>query len=858
MIRSWLLFATIAIVLAPFFEPTAWADDAPSVLGWRMRDGAWAPDEPFVAGQPRATGLQAPFPQMRSLEKNPMTPEKVELGKLLFFDPILSGADTISCAHCHHPDHGFADGRKLSMGFNGLGVGPERNGGHVLGRSAPSIWNAAYHKWQFWDGRADDLEAQAAGPITNEHEMGENPDTLVKELCEIPEYVSQFQKVFGGSADEAVTFDHVTKAVAAFERTLLSFNSKFDRYAAGDTGALDAHERDGMKLFRSLKTRCFECHNFPTFADDTFRVIGVPDKGEPDHGRAGVPGEGPHGAFKTMSLRNIELTAPYMHNGAFDTLEDVIKFYAKGGGRGEPYPPQGMDDKIGKFDITDAEIADLVAFLKALTDTSLQPDPPRGVPSGLPVVSVKTKAMPAPQLVRAKASPALRQSSGSAPPTIRGLVTSHPRAAASTLQPKSVAAATPGAPLTGYSSGNMHRIPGLERIATGATPPNDIATRQGAGEGLSWVAALNGLPAGRAAGNRAAATFHVSPGQSIQSAIDRCTAGDRVEVEPGVYHQTIVIDKDGVTLVGLNRDGERAVLDGGGALADAVQSSADDLLVEGFVIRNFKGNGVLASKAQRVVFRNLIVDNAGLYGVYPVECAGVLVEGCVVSGISDAAIYVGSSRDIVVRNNEVFNNVAGIEIENCTAALVTNNSAHHNTAGLLVFVLPNNPLKVGFDTRVINNRSWANNHENFGKPGTLIANLPSGIGILVMAADRTEVTQNWIADNDSYGIVVGALSQPAGDHKLDIEPNSDHTQITGNTYRGNGYHPHSAYTERRKAPGGDLYWDGTGVGNVWRESGDVVTFPVDLLRGPATAARPAQDSTSSTDTNSSPLTGGSP
>ena len=163
-----------------------------------------------------------------------------------------------------------------------------------------------------------------------------------------------------------------------------------------------------------------------------------------------------------------------------------------------------------------------------------------------------------------------------------------------------------------------------------------------------------------------------------------------------------------------------------------------------------------------MVFRDLIVDNAGLYGVYPVECAGVLVEGCTVSGISDAAIYVGSSRDIVVRNNEVFNNVAGIEIENCTAALVTNNSAHHNTAGLLVFVLPNNPSKVGLDTRVINNRSWANNHENFGKPGTLIANLPPGIGILVMAADRTEVTQNLVAENDSYGVVVGALYAASG------------------------------------------------------------------------------------------------
>ena len=139
-------------------------------------------------------------------------------------------------------------------------------------------------------------------------------------------------------------------------------------------------------------------------------MIGVPDRGPHDRGRAGVPGEGPDGAFKTMSLRNIALTAPYMHNGAFDTLEEVIKFYAKGAGRGEPNPVEGIDDKIGKFDITDAEIADLVAFLKALTDTSLQPDPPARVPSGLPVVAVKTKATPAPALARA-AAPVARERS---------------------------------------------------------------------------------------------------------------------------------------------------------------------------------------------------------------------------------------------------------------------------------------------------------------------------------------------------------------------------------------------------------------------------------------------------------------
>ncbi len=776
------------------------SESSTDVPGWVLRGDAWHPAEPYVAGQPRATSLQLPFPKMRSLEANPQTPEKVALGKLLFFDPLLSGENTISCAHCHHPDHGMADGRKLSMGFGGAGVGPERTGGDELGRSAPSLWNAAYNKWQFWDGRADDLEAQAAGPIANEHEMGETPEVLVKELRDNPEYVELFQKAFGGTQDEAVTFENCCRAIAAFERTLLSFNSKFDRYAAGDTTALNEQERNGMKLFRSLKTRCFECHNFPTFADDSFRVIGVPDNGPHDVGRAGVPGEGPDGAFKTTSLRNIELTAPYMHNGAFATLEEVIKFYAKGGGRGEPNPIEGIDDKIGKFDVTDAEIADLVAFLKALTDTSLQPVPPERVPSGLPIVEVKTKPMPAPQ----------------APPpvTVAARVAPAPRPALASSAP-----ARPAAPLTGFSDGNLNRT--AERAVL------SIASARNAPVGpRPWVGAAS-----------VAATFTVKPGQSIQAAVDRCRAGDRVLLEPGVYQQTVVIDTDGVTLAGINRNGQRPVLDGGGTLADAIQGSGGNLLIEGLTIRNYVGNGIMTSKAANVMYRNLVIEDAGLYGVYPVECTGVLVESCTVSGIRDAGIYVGSSRDIVVRNNEVYNNVAGIEIENSVGALIENNSAHHNTTGILVFALPNNPIKECSDTRVINNRVWANNHENFAKPGTTVSNLSPGVGIVVMAADRTEVTQNRITENDSYGVVVVSLAAarlPAN-RTVDVEPNSDHTLIVANQYADNGRHPDAVFAKLLGAPGGDLFWDGSGQGNDWRESRALATFPKDLL-GPASPA----------------------
>src|SRR6266571_2032066 len=366
--KAWLgLVIATAVFLASARSGSAETPGAP-IRGYTFRDGAYQPNEPWREGQPRATGLQQAFPRMKSIEENPITPAKVSLGKLLYFDPILSGDNTISCAHCHHPDFGFSDGRKTSMGLHGQGVGPERTGGDVLARAAPVIWNAAYNPIQFWDGRAKDLEQQAEGPIQDAHGMNQNADELVKELLQIPKYVQLFQATFGGKPEEAVTFRNVTKAIATFERTLLSFNSKFDRYAAGDSYALGDSEKRGLQLFRSLKTRCFECHAITNFSDGSFRVNGVQDLEGQTHdlGRAKVPGQGPEGAFKVPTLRNVALSGPYMHNGRFATLEEVIAFYSKGGGHQFPNQSLAIDDKIGTFDITAGETADLVAFLKAL------------------------------------------------------------------------------------------------------------------------------------------------------------------------------------------------------------------------------------------------------------------------------------------------------------------------------------------------------------------------------------------------------------------------------------------------------------------------------------------------------------
>jgi parallel beta-helix repeat protein len=775
---SLVIVVAIAPVLAGALAGFAESPGAP-IPGFTFRDGVYQPNEPWREGQPRVTGLQQPFPAMKSVEQNPIAPAKVSLGKLLYFDPILSGENNISCAHCHHPDYGFGDGRKTSMGVHGKGVGPERSGGDVLARGSPVIWNAAYNPLQFWDGRAKDLEEQAGGPIQDAHEMNQNADELVRELLGIPEYVRLFQNAFGGKPEEAVTFHNVTKAIATFERTLLSFNSKFDRYANGESDALNDSERRGLQLFRSLKTRCFECHALPNFSDGSFRVIGVPEAEDQPHdpGRAKVPGQGPEGAFKVPTLRNVALSAPYMHNGKFSNLEEVIEFYSKGGGHQFTNQSLAIDDKIGEFEITAEETVDLVAFLRALTDTSLQPEAPTSVPSGLPMVQVKSKAMPAP---------------------------------------------------ISLAANKARELPGRE-----AGAPRVMAKLSANDSDVSALRSKARESEGRSSPNNNSATFTVRPGQSIQAAVDRAQRGDRIEVLPGVYHQSIMIDKAGVSLIGVQINGERPVLDGENKLGDAVQGSADDFLMQGFLIRNYTGNGVVNHRGHKVAYRDLIVENPGLYAVYPVECIGVVVEGCVVSGAKDAGIYVGQSRDIIVRNNEVFHNVAGIEIENSVRALVANNSAHHNTGGILVFLLPNNPSKVGSHTRVVNNRSWENNHENFGKPGTTVSYIPPGLGMLIMAADHTEVTHNEIFGNDSQGIqMISYLTSQVAPKKkieLDIEPNSDNNLIHDNVYHDNGRHPARTYVEQN-IPGGDIAWDGTGVGNGWQEAPGVKTFPAELPR----------------------------
>jgi len=700
-------------------------------------------------GNPGGGGLRRSFPAMNDRPDNPTTPERTELGRLLFFDPIVSGENTQSCATCHHPDRGLSDGRVLSMGAGGEGIGTERTGGRDTRRNSPTIWNAAYNFRLFWDGRANDLEDQARGPITSDVEMNQNPDELVRELKAIPEYVNLFDRAFGGSDGSAVTFDNVTRAIGVFERSLVSRSSAFDRYAGGDAEALTPAQRRGLTLFRSLKTRCFECHGFPTFANPDFKVIGVPPlPGKPeDAGRGEIAGGAPYRfAFKVPTLRNVAMTAPYMHNGRFRTLEEVIDFYSAGGGKGAGLDLPNLDDKIRQFTLTEQERSDLIDFLGALTDESALPEFPARVPSGLPIV---------PRL----------------------------------------------SPLPGQ--------PGSSRGATGI-----------GGQTLRNASTVK-RP------QRSPATWRVKSGESIQSALDRTIPGDTIEVEPGVYRESLLVDIDRITLRGLKVNGQRAVLDGNNELTDAVITSSHDFTIEGFGLKDYVNNGITVHGGKNAVFRDLEVVNTGLYGVYPVECDGVLIEDCTVTRIRDAGIYVGQSRNIIVRRNRAHHNVTGIEIENSVNALVENNDVYENTGGILVFLLPNNPSKVGTDTKVIGNRILNNNIPNFGDPTAIVGRVPPGTGMLIMAADRTEVTGNEIRGNDTFGIgVVGlAITFPKG-RQFDVGSIPEGNRIYGNVLAENGRNPAGQAKEIGLADC-DIFWDGSGWDNTWQQPG-AKSFPIVL------------------------------
>lgn len=291
-----------------------------------------------------------PLPVMQFPTDNAYSIEKAQLGKMLFFDPRLSGSNWIRCSTCHDPALGFSDALPRTIG----------NGQKELGRHSPTVINTGYNPVQFWDGRAKSLEEQALGPIQAEGEMNQNLDDLVKELNDIFEYVRLFKQVFG---EEGITPINIAKAIATFERTIVSRNSSFDKYLAGDKKAMSQNAINGMNIFMG-KARCMLCHNGPNFTDNEFHNIGVKPAGplKMDNGRYAITKAiDDKGAFKTPTLRHITKTAPYMHNGTEKTLHDVIEFYNSGGD-----VKKNLSPLMAPLNLTKKEKDELVEFLKTL------------------------------------------------------------------------------------------------------------------------------------------------------------------------------------------------------------------------------------------------------------------------------------------------------------------------------------------------------------------------------------------------------------------------------------------------------------------------------------------------------------
>ena len=291
---------------------------------------------------------------------NPMTAEKVELGKMLYFDNRVSVDNTVSCATCHDPAKGWAEHEATSEGIH------KQRGG----RNSPTVINAAYANSQFWDGRAATLEDQAVGPVGNPIEMGHSMTGVVQRFEKIPGYAERFQKVFG----TGVTEKGFAQAVAAFERTVLSGDSPYDRYTAGDKAALSDAQKRGLALFEK---NCAQCHKPPLFSNYRFMNAGVGmDKPKPDVGRKAVSGKDSDlGKFRVPSLREVANTAPYFHDGSAAKLDDAVALMA-GGGKDNPNLSEQLRS-VGQAKLTADNRKDLVEFLTALSGKFPVIQPPK-------------------------------------------------------------------------------------------------------------------------------------------------------------------------------------------------------------------------------------------------------------------------------------------------------------------------------------------------------------------------------------------------------------------------------------------------------------------------------------------------
>jgi len=296
---------------------------------------------------------------------NPWTAAKAELGRHLFFDRRLSKDQTISCASCHDPLRSWADRAPLSSGING----------HRGRRNAPAVVNRIFSREQFWDGRVGSLEEQAAIPMVSAGEMGESHQVIVAKVEQVAAYRRLFGEAYG---DERVDLGRITGAIASFERTIVVYDSPWQRHEMGEAGALSEAARRGLEIFKdNNRGRCTACHSGPNFTDEKYHSTGLGvEEGSPapDSGRYEVSeAEDDRGRFKTPTLMNVALTAPYMHDGSLQTLEEVVEFYDRGGVENPRWP---LDPEMKKLNLSPGDKKDLVAFLKALTGRTTQVDIP--------------------------------------------------------------------------------------------------------------------------------------------------------------------------------------------------------------------------------------------------------------------------------------------------------------------------------------------------------------------------------------------------------------------------------------------------------------------------------------------------
>src|SRR5262245_42985429 len=373
-----------------------------------------------AVGQSTVSALP-PTPQAPG--DNPTTPAKVALGRLLFWDPLLSGPEDVACATCHHPQNAYAEDRDLSLGVTGIGLGRFRRQAPgssipIVKRNSPTVLNIAFsgsdesgrydpaNAPMFWDMRKKSLESQALEPLKSLEEMRENtyPEDeavarVVKKLQANAEYRSLFAGAFG--SEQPVNAENLGRAIAAFERTLLANNSPFDRYMRGDRSAMTEKQVRGMQRFEEIG--CIRCHNGPMFSDYKLHVMGVPDNpalpasdggaqkppcpASPQEPRTAASRAACDSyAFRTASLRNLQFTFPYGHNGTFRTLSAVVGFYEStiaGNSRNPNVRYEDLDPRLRELKNVDEEDVDLIEFLYALSDGSFDRTIPERVPSGL-------------------------------------------------------------------------------------------------------------------------------------------------------------------------------------------------------------------------------------------------------------------------------------------------------------------------------------------------------------------------------------------------------------------------------------------------------------------------------------------